>query len=106
MHVLLLGPKGFGVNNFVLYTLIGKVLSLLEAYFDLILGYSLHIKIQIMGRKITANLGLKSLLRKVKIVLSFFLFVTIFEHLVLQNREYASKPAVFFFNKKSGTKGG
>ena len=34
----------------------GKVLSLLEAYFDLISGSSLHIKIQIMGRKSTENL--------------------------------------------------
>jgi hypothetical protein len=34
-----------------------KVLSLLEACFDLILGSSLHMKIQIMGGKITENLG-------------------------------------------------
>ena len=72
----------------------------------LISSSSHTMKFQIMGGKMTENLGFKSLLRKVKIVLSFFLFVTIFEHLVLQNREYASKPAVFFFNKKSGTKGG
>jgi hypothetical protein len=32
-------------------------------------------KIQIMGGKITENLGFKSLLRKVKIFLSFFLFI-------------------------------
>ena len=32
-----------------------KVLSLLEACFDLILGSSLHMKIQIMGGKITEN---------------------------------------------------
>ena len=33
----------------------GKVLSLLEACFDLISGSSLHMKIQIMGGKITEN---------------------------------------------------
>ena len=49
-----------------------KVLSLLEACFDLILGSSM--KIQIMGGKMTENLGFKSLLRKVKICLSFFSF--------------------------------
>ena len=32
-----------------------KVLSLLEACFDLISGSSLHMKIQIMGGKITEN---------------------------------------------------
>ena len=46
---------------------IAKVPSLLEACFDLISGSSLHMKIQIMGGKITENLGFKSLLRKVKI---------------------------------------
>ena len=49
-----------------------KVLSLLEACFDLILGSSLHVKIQIMCGKITENLGFKSLLRKVKFFLFFF----------------------------------
>jgi hypothetical protein len=34
-----------------------KVLSLLEACFDLILGSSLSMKIQIMGGKITENLS-------------------------------------------------
>ena len=76
-----------------------KVLSLLEAYIDLILDSSLHMKIQIMGGKITENLRFKSPLRKVKIGLSFFLFIfkfsikncislflTIFEYLVLQIR--------------------
>jgi hypothetical protein len=53
----------------------GKVLSLLEACFDLISGSSLHMKIQIMGGKITENLGFKSPLRKVKKILSFFLFI-------------------------------
>ena len=43
-----------------------KVLYLLEAKFDLVLGSSLHMKIQIMGGIITENLGLKSLPRKVK----------------------------------------
>ena len=43
-----------------------KVLFLLEACFDLILGYSLSMKIQIMGGRITENLGFKSPLQKVK----------------------------------------
>ena len=45
-----------------------KVLSLLEACFDLISGSTLHMKIQIMGGKITENLGFKSPLRKVKLI--------------------------------------
>ena len=49
-----------------------KVLSLLEACFDLISSPSPSMKIQIMGRKIPENLGFKSSLRKLKIVLSFF----------------------------------
>ena len=49
-----------------------KVLSLLEACFDLIWGSSPSMKIQIMGGKITENLGFKSPLRKVKIFCSFF----------------------------------
>ena len=52
-----------------------KVISLLEACFDLILVSSLSMKIQIIGRKITENLGFKSQLRKVKFFLSFFLFI-------------------------------
>ena len=51
-----------------------KVLSLLEACFDLISGSSLHMEIQIMGGKITKNLRFKSPLRKVKKILSFFSF--------------------------------
>ena len=51
-----------------------KVLSLLEACLDLILGSSLQMKIQIMDGKITENVGFKSLLRKVKKFLSFFSF--------------------------------
>ena len=47
-----------------------KVLSLLEACFDLITLPS--VKIQIMGGKITENLGFKSPLLKVKRILSFF----------------------------------
>ena len=43
-----------------------KVLSLLEACFDFILGSSLSMNIKIMGGKITKNLGFKSLLPKVK----------------------------------------
>ena len=57
------------------------VKNLLAACFDLISGSSLHMKIQIMGMKIqimgvkiTENLEFKSLLRKVKICRSFFLF--------------------------------
>ena len=42
-----------------------KVLSLLEACFDLISPSSLSMKIQIIGGKITENLGFKSPLRKV-----------------------------------------
>ena len=52
-----------------------KVLSLLEACFDLISGSSLDMKIQIMGEKISENLGFKFQLRKVKYFLSFFLFI-------------------------------
>ena len=64
----------------------GKVLSLLEACFDLISGSSLHMKIQIMGGKITENLGFKSLLWKVKIFLFFFLFIfKFFTHWVTLN---------------------
>ena len=36
-----------------------KVLSLLEACFDLISGSSLHMKIQMMGGKITENLEIQ-----------------------------------------------
>ena len=54
---------------------IHKVLSLLEACFDLISGSSLSMKIQIMGGKITENLGFKSPLWKVKKFLFFFLFI-------------------------------
>ena len=49
-----------------------KVLSLFEACFDLISGSSLCMKIQIMGGKITVNLGFKSPLQKVKKFCSFF----------------------------------
>ena len=54
---------------------LNKVLSLLEARFDLILGSSLSMKIQFMGLKITENLGFKFPLRKVKMFLLFFLFI-------------------------------
>ena len=37
-----------------------KVQSLLEAFLDLISGSSLQMKIQIMGGKITENLGFKT----------------------------------------------
>ena len=52
-----------------------KVLSLLEACFDLISPSSLSMKIQIIGGKITENLGFKSPLRKVKFFCPFFLFI-------------------------------
>ena len=51
-----------------------KVLSLLEACFDLISGSSPYLKIQIMGGKITENEGFKSPLRKIKKILAFFSF--------------------------------
>ena len=51
-----------------------KVLSLLEAFFDLILSPSTSMKIQIMGGKITENMGFKSLLQKVKKKFVLFLF--------------------------------
>ena len=54
---------------------VDKVLSLLEVCFDLISGSSLFMKIQIMGWKITENLGFKSSPRKFKKFLSFFLFI-------------------------------
>ena len=46
-----------------------KVLSLLEACFDLILSPSPSMKIKIMGRKIIENLKFEFPLRKVKIFL-------------------------------------
>ena len=49
-----------------------KVLSLLEACCDLISGFSLHMKIQIIGGKITENLGFKSQLRRVNFFVLFF----------------------------------
>ena len=52
-----------------------KVLSLLEACCDLISGFSLHMKIQIIGGKITENLGFKSQLRRVNFFCPFFLFI-------------------------------
>ena len=52
-----------------------KVASLSVACFDLILSPSPSMKIQIMGRKITENLGFESQLQKVKKNLSFALFV-------------------------------
>ena len=55
-----------------------KVLSLLEACFDFISGCSFHMKIQIMGGKITENLGFKSPLLKYKNFLSFFLSIVKF----------------------------
>ena len=54
---------------------VSKVLSFLEACFDLILSSSLSMKIQIMGGKITENPGFKSLFWKVKMFLFFVLFI-------------------------------
>ena len=54
---------------------VDKVLSPLEASSDLILGSSLSMKIQIMGDKITENLGFKSPLRNVNFFLFLFLFI-------------------------------
>ena len=65
----------FFLLNYQNVILDGKVLSLLEACFDLISGSSLSMKIQIMGGKITENLGFKSPLQKVKTFLFFFLFI-------------------------------
>ena len=86
-----------GMNTF--YHRDDKVLSFLEACFELILGSSLHMKIQIMDRKVTENLGFKFPVRKVKIFLSFcpfyfqildkiayLCFLTIFEYIFLQIR--------------------
>ena len=81
------------------------VLSLLEAYLDLISGSSLHMKIQITGGKITENLGFKSPLRKVKIFCPFFIHFqilhkncisfTIFSISYLQSRFLSIKPKIF-----------
>ena len=51
---------------------VSKVLSLLEACFYLISSPLPSMKIQIMGGKVTENLGFQSLLRNVKFLLSFF----------------------------------
>jgi hypothetical protein len=66
-----------------------KVLSFLEAWFDLISGSLLHMKIQKMVGKITENLGLKFPLRKVEFILSFFSFHFQFLH---------KKLHIFVFN--------
>ena len=67
----------FAVKNWpsvvTLVPFIVKVLSLLEACFDLISGSPLSMKIQTMGGKITENLGFESPLRKVNFFCSFFL---------------------------------
>ena len=54
---------------------VSKVLSFLEACFDLNSPPSLSMKIQILDGKITENLGFKSPLRKVKFFLFSFLFI-------------------------------
>ena len=64
--------KGFVINDvYSNIEITSKVLYLIEAYCDLITGSSLSMKIQIMGGKITENLGFKSLLWKVKFFLIF-----------------------------------
>ena len=73
----------------IAFSFVTKVLSLLEACFDLISGSSLHMKIQIMGGKITENLGFKSPLRKVKNFLVFFSF-----HFQILH----TKVDIFYFN--------
>jgi hypothetical protein len=67
-------PKGYDHSS-NLEQLVYKVLSFLEACFDLISDSSLSRKIQIMGGKITENLGFKSPLRKVKKFPFFFIFI-------------------------------
>ena len=57
------------------FTKFVKVLSLLEGCFDLISSPSPSIKIQIVGGKITENLGFESPLRKVKKLFVLFLFI-------------------------------
>ena len=74
-----------------------KVLSLLEACFDLISGSSLHMKIQIMGGKITENLGFKSPLRKVKI------FFVLFSKMV-KNKDMQFLWRILKMKKKKDTK--
>ena len=84
-HFKLIGPStnylGFKKTKYNFYlggtdSCQGKVLSLLEVYFDLISSPSPSIKIQIMGGKNTENLGLETpLLRNVKIFFSLFLFI-------------------------------
>ena len=56
----------FSSNVKVIKKISNKVISLSEACFHLISSSSLQMKIQIMGRKITENLGFKSPLQKVK----------------------------------------
>ena len=70
-----------------------KVLSFLEACFDLISGSSLSMKIQIMGGKITENLGFKSPLRKVKKNFVLFSF-----HSYLTKRLCVSKIICFIYS--------
>ena len=55
---------------------------------DLISSPSLSMKIQIMSRKITENLGFKSLLRKVKQFLSFFHFQILHRKLCIFDFNY------------------
>ena len=68
-YLIIRSPKGFKIKVRI------KVLSLLEACLDLILSPLLSMKIQIVGGKITENLGFKSPLQKVKMFLFFFLFI-------------------------------
>ena len=68
-----LGASNFPPKKLMLEWLkVSKVLSLLDACFDLISSPSPSMKIQIMGKKITENLGFESQLRKVNFFWSFF----------------------------------
>ena len=69
-----------------------------EACFDLILGSSLHMKIQSMGGKITENLGIKSQLWKINFFFVLFYFQSLHKKLHIfvlpfTNSEYCT-PAI------------
>ena len=74
-----------------------KVLFHLEACFDLISRSSLHMKIQIMGRKIDENLGFKLPLRKV----NFFTQFSLWLRLMLQTIYVLKTEILQFLSLKS-----
>ena len=78
------------------------VLSLLEACFDLILSPSPSMKIQIMGGKITENLGFKFLLRKVKIFCSFFFSFSNSSHKTTEKEIQSRKFSAMISKNKRG----